>query len=102
MWLLATVLTVLWVRYVGAVVLFIGAVAVSDPRCGSDANAHPHLNPSGIPWLIGIALLWTTPFVGVAMARRSIPTIALAGAAGITAALAVSYVLTHPGPVFCM
>ncbi|MFJ4650508.1 hypothetical protein ACIP5Y_04435 [Nocardia sp. NPDC088792] len=101
-WLLAAAATVIWVRYVGAVLLFIGAAAVSDPRCEKDAYAHPQLNPSGIPLLIGAALLWAAPFIGVAVARPSAATITLAGAAGVVSACAVSYVLTHPSPLFCI
>ena len=91
----------LWVYPAGMVLLLGGSLALADPRCDEHANAHPRLNPEGIPWAIGAGLLWAAPFVGVALVRRNKVTITLAGAAAVVSTVVVWYLLTHPSEGFC-
>lgn len=99
-WSLTALALALWVYPVGVILLIIGAIASSDSECGS--GAHHHLEPGGIPWVVGCGLLWAAPFVAVAAVRRTKPAIAIAAIACLVSSGFAASLLVHPHAVFCL
>ncbi|MFE3188245.1 hypothetical protein ACFXHA_04500 [Nocardia sp. NPDC059240] len=100
-WVLGMIAAAAWIYYAGIFLLLISALAVADNRCDTEANAHPQMNPTGIPWVLGSGLLWVTPFAIVALIRRDRITVGLAALAAAVAIFFMTALLVVPQQGFC-
>jgi hypothetical protein len=76
--------------------LSVGMFATADTSC----DGPPQLQTDALWWAIAVLGLWLSPFIGVAVWRRSPATIALAVAAAVVASTLLTRIVLEPGQ-FC-